>query len=97
MLVAADGCEACDLAVEEHPDLMMLHIMMPEMDGYQVCTKMKSDPALADIYVIVITGATDRSERMRAVHAGADEYITKPIDTSLVLERVRHVLNVIPI
>lgn len=97
VLVASDGCQAYNLAVEEHPDLILLDIMMPEMDGCEVCTKLKADPALADMYVIMLTAKTSRSDRMQAVLAGADEYLTKPFDTALVLDRVRQVLNVMPL
>lgn len=97
MLNAVNGKEAYELAATEKPDLILLDIMMPDMSGYEVCEKIKADPDLSKTYIIMVSAKTQQEDRKQAVHAGADEYITKPYDIRLVRERVQAILNLKPI
>jgi CheY-like chemotaxis protein len=97
VFVAKDGKEALELAERERPDLMLLDVMMPVMGGLEVCEKIKSNPELAHIYIIMITSMATHEDRMNAVLVEADEYITKPYKINLILERVKQVLGVAPL
>jgi CheY-like chemotaxis protein len=91
LLLASNGFEALDLARAYLPDLVLLDIMMPEMDGYTVCEEMRRDPNLADIPVIMITALEGRKARLRGIEAGADDFIPKPYDRMELQARVRTV------
>jgi DNA-binding response OmpR family regulator len=97
VIVAEDGEEAVKLAEQERPDLMLLDVMMPGISGLEVCEKVKSNPDLADTYIIMITSMATHQDRINAVMVEADEYITKPYKINLILERVKQVLNVAPL
>jgi len=97
VFVACDGEEAVAMAEREHPDLVLLDVMMPGKDGYEVCKAIKENPDLADTYVIMVTSRTSTQDRVQAVIAEADEYLTKPYKVNLILERVQQVLNVVPV
>jgi len=77
---ASSGAEALELAATLTPDVMLLDVMMPEMDGFEVCRRIRATPALADIVVIIVTALDDRSSRLQGIEAGADDFITKPFD-----------------
>jgi two-component system, OmpR family, alkaline phosphatase synthesis response regulator PhoP len=94
---AVNGAEALDLAKKEKPELILLDIMMPDMSGYEVSKKIKEDPELQNVYIIMVSAKTQQEDRKQAVHAGADEYITKPFDIRLVRERVQSILDLKPI
>lgn len=86
---ARDGAKALAMARREpHPDLILLDVMMPEIDGYQVCEQLKADPATAGIPVIFITALDAREDEARGLALGAVDYITKPFHTELVKARV---------
>lgn len=89
---ATDGEEALAQIAREKPDLVFLDVMMPKKDGYEVCRILKSDPALADIYVILLTAKGQSKDREKGIDVGADEYITKPFSPSMVVEKVRTIL-----
>jgi two-component system, OmpR family, alkaline phosphatase synthesis response regulator PhoP len=91
---ARDGMEAYIIAKRETPTIMLLDIMMPRMDGFAVCSKLKNCPTTSAIYIMMVTAKTDPEDRMRATLMGADDYITKPYDAMFILERVEQVLNV---
>ena len=86
---AADGKEALARTREFFPDLILLDIMMPELDGFQVCTALKSDPATADIPVIFLSAKTETQDKIKGLEIGGMDYITKPFDRGEVLARVR--------
>ncbi|CAK0745680.1 putative two-component system response regulator [Gammaproteobacteria bacterium] len=88
--VATGGNEALRLAIEEPlPDLILLDIMMPEMDGYEVCRRLKEDEATRDIPIIFLTALTSMEDETRGLELGASDYITKPINPPIVLTRIR--------
>ena len=89
ILVATHGRNALKLAVAEKPDLILLDIVMPEMDGYEVCGKLKMDPVTRNIPVIFITAKTEEDDETRGLEIGAIDYITKPFSTAIVLSRIK--------
>jgi phosphoserine phosphatase RsbU/P len=92
--VATNGGKALALAsAEEKPDLILLDIVMPGMDGYEVCSRLKADPATSEIPVIFLTGQTSAEEETRGFEVGAVDYIHKPFSPAVVKARVRsHIL-----
>lgn len=87
--VASSGAKALRVALQSQPDLILLDIMMPEMDGYEVCRKLKADPATADIPVVFLTAKSEQADEQHGFDLGAVDYITKPISPPLVLARVQ--------
>ena len=85
VLLARDGEEAMALALKEQPDLIILDILMPKKDGYEVCRGLKSDPETAQIQVIMLTGLSQEFDRKKALEVGADDYFTKPFSPSALL------------
>src|SRR5688500_10940312 len=79
-LVAATRREALQLAAEKSPDLILLDVMMPEIDGYQVATLLKTDPATRHIPILMVTALDDRTARLACLNAGAEEFLTKPVE-----------------
>jgi DNA-binding response OmpR family regulator len=75
---AADGEEALELAKSELPDLAVLDVMMPKMDGYEVTRQLRADPATAHIKVILLTASAQEPDVVKGFEAGADDYMTKP-------------------
>jgi len=88
ILTAADGQQALERAAEYHPDLIVLDVVLPKKNGFQVCRQIKSEPATRDIKVIMVTNKTQESDRFWGMKQGADEYITKPIQPQILLESV---------
>lgn len=86
--IAMSGAQALSVAEKKKPDLVLLDISMPEMDGYQVCEKLKSNPVTKDIPVIFLTAKTETEEIIKGFEVGAVDYITKPFKTSELLARV---------
>jgi CheY-like chemotaxis protein len=87
--VALDGEDALDILSEEKTDLVLLDIMMPGMDGYEVCRRMKDNPELKDIPVIFLSGNDQAAEKEKGMALGAVDYLIKPIDPALVREKVK--------
>ena len=94
ILTAEDGAEGLELAQEEKPDLMFLDIMMPKMNGYQVCEKIKQDPELQDIYVIILTAKGQTTDKTKAKDVQANEYLTKPFNPDMILEKACDILDI---
>src|ERR1700751_4289263 len=92
--VATNGQKALALAsADDKPDLILLDIMMPGMDGYEVCSRLKSDPATREIPVIFLTGQTSAEDETRGFEVGAVDYVHKPFSPAVVNARVRsHIL-----
>src|SRR5947209_4334857 len=88
--IATSGARALDLAkVLPQPDLILLDIMMPEMDGYEVCSQLKANPGTRSIPIIFLTGKTDAEDESRGFELGAIDYIHKPFAPVVVQARVR--------
>lgn len=89
LLFADSGEEALRLANATPPDLLLLDVMMPSMDGYEVCRRLRATPALAEVPVIMLTALDDRDSRLRGIESGADDFISKPYDRVELRARVR--------
>jgi len=90
VLTATDGPTALALAAAEKPDIILLDVMMPGMDGFEVCRRLKDDPLTRHIPVVLVTALDGRADRIAGLEAGADEFITKPIDDVIMFSRVRN-------
>jgi adenylate cyclase len=91
---ASDGEEALTKARSEQPDLMLLDVMMPKMDGMEVCRRLKADPALPFMPIIMVTAKADSKDIVAGLEAGADEYLTKPVDHAALVARVKSMLRI---
>jgi adenylate cyclase len=92
-LQAADGEEALAAVKQHAPDLILLDVMMPKLDGVEVCRRLKSDAALPFMPIILLTAKADTKDVVAGLDAGADEYLTKPVDQAALVARVRSVLR----
>lgn len=92
-IMAKDGPEALEAARAFQPDLIVLDIMMPDMDGFDVCRQLKEDPTLASIPVIFLTALSDKEDKLRAFELGADDYLTKPFQADEFVAHVNAVLR----
>jgi adenylate cyclase len=93
MLQAADGEEALAIAREYLPDVILLDVMMPKMDGIEVCRRLKNDPSFPFTPIVLVTAKADSKDVVEGLEAGADEYLTKPIDQLALVARVKSVLR----
>jgi len=93
LLTASDGEEALDVITSSHPSLVFLDIMMPKMDGFDVCYAIKHDLGLHNTYVILLTAKGQEFDRQRGMEVGADMYMTKPFDPDQLLEKTADVLG----
>ena len=94
VLTAANGAEALARTERETPDLLLLDVMMPGMSGYDVCRKIRANPATAVLPVIMVTALDPGQERVKGIDAGADDFLTKPIHQPEILARVRSLLRI---
>lgn len=93
VLEAKDGYEALEAVHQRLPDLMILDIMMPGIDGFAVCEKLRADGKTADLPVIVLSAKTDADSIKRGFEVGATKYLTKPVSPDELTRHVREVLN----
>ncbi len=93
ILSASNGKEGLKLIREERPDLVFLDVMMPKMNGYEVCRTVKSDPELKDTKIILVTAKGQEVDKKQGLEAGAMDYITKPFDPDEILERAKNILE----
>ncbi|MDY0001070.1 MAG: response regulator [Polyangia bacterium] len=89
IVVASDGENAERLILDEKPDLLILDIIMPRMNGFQLCRSLRANPGFRDLPIIMITSMDRESDRYWGLKQGASEYLVKPVDPNLLLERVR--------
>lgn len=90
---AYDGEEALEKARGEHPDLILLDIMMPKMTGYEVCQKLRADESTKNIPIVMITALHEMNDRIKGIEAGADDFISKPFNKAELLARVKALLR----
>ena len=93
-IAATDGVQAMAAVAEKGIDLILLDIMMPKMSGFEVCRRLKDDEATADIPVVMVTALNELGDIERAVAAGTDDFLSKPINKLELLTRVRSLLRV---
>ncbi len=89
VIFAQSGKEAVKLAAKSLPDLILLDIMMPEMDGYEVCRQLKNNPETSDIPIIFVTAMNEEEDETRGLNLGAVDYITKPFSLPIVKARIK--------
>lgn len=90
---ASSGTEALALVAQERPDLILLDVMLPGMDGFKVCARLKSSPETRDIPVVMVTARTKQDDIARGREVGADEYITKPFQSARVTSTIARLLG----
>lgn len=90
---AEDGLEALKKAESEKPDIILLDVMMPKLDGFETCKRLKANPATTHIPIVMITALTDVTDRVKGLEAGADDFLTKPINDLALMARVRSLLR----
>jgi CheY-like chemotaxis protein len=90
---ARDGAETLEKVRSFSPDLILLDIMMPKLSGFEVCEKLKSDPQTKGIMILMVTALSELGDIERAVNAGCDDYLSKPVDKHGLLKRVDNMLR----
>ncbi|MET0399533.1 MAG: response regulator, partial [Longimicrobiaceae bacterium] len=90
---AFSGEEALRAARERSPDLVLLDVMMPGMNGYEVCRRLKADAATAGIPVVFVTALSDTDDKVKAIEAGGDDFLTKPFNRPVLVARIRSLLR----
>jgi serine phosphatase RsbU (regulator of sigma subunit) len=94
IITATDGQQGLDLARTERPDLILLDIMMPKLDGLEVCRRLKGDPSLPFMPIILVTAKSDSKDVVAGLEAGGDEYLTKPVNHAALVARVKSMLRI---
>jgi len=93
VLTAEDGAAALEAVVRDAPDLVLLDVMMPGLNGFQVCEQIKQNPQTTHIPVVMITALDSREDKVRGLEAGADDFLTKPVDDTTLFSRVRSLVR----
>jgi DNA-binding response OmpR family regulator len=93
VVTASDGQEAIDLLGSTRPDLMILDVMMPRKNGFEVCAEVRADPALSRIPILMLTAKGREAEMKKGISLGADAYITKPFSTHDLVAKVHELLQ----
>lgn len=93
VITALNGPEALKKVAEENPDVVLLDVMMPGMDGFEVCRQIKANPKIAHIPVVMVTALTDTEDRVRGLENGADDFLSKPVNDTALMARVRSLVR----
>jgi len=91
--IAVDGRDTLEKVEAFHPDLILLDIMMPKLSGFEVCKKLKDNPQTRSIMILMVTALSEGGDIERAVEAGTDDFLTKPVNKVELLTRVRNMLK----
>lgn len=93
VVTAGDGPSALESIAQNMPDIVLLDVMMPGMDGFEVCRRIKDDPRTTHIPVVMVTALSDSADRVRGLEAGADDFLTKPLNDTALFARVRSLVR----
>src|ERR1700710_2135964 len=93
VVTAFNGLECLAKVAEAAPDIVLLDVMMPGMDGFEVCRRIKADPKTAHVPVVMVTALDQPSDRVAGLEAGADDFLTKPVDDGALFARVRSLVR----
>ncbi len=93
LIFAKNGTEAIEKTIQYLPDIILLDVMMPEMDGFEVCSKIRSNSLTNAIPILIITALDDKDSFIRGIDAGADDFISKPFDRTILRQRVKTILK----
>ena len=93
VMTAMDGATALEIAAAERPDIILLDVMMPGMDGFETCRRLKADPATRHIPVVLVTALDGREDKIKGLGVGADDFVTKPIDDVILFARVKSLVR----
>ena len=88
---AGDGVAGLEMVRRHRPKVVLLDVMMPRMDGYEVCRAIRGDDELSEVFIVVLTARGQKADEMRALEVGADLYMSKPFDDEIVIEVIRDV------
>src|SRR5256885_1790984 len=94
LVTAIDGVDALEKVKQHNPDLILLDIMMPRMSGFQVCKRLKNDPATKDIQILMVTALNEMGDIDQAAECGTDDFVSKPVNKFELLTRVKSLLRV---
>ena len=92
--IARDGQETIDKVVSFHPDVILLDVMMPKFSGFEVCRKLKDDPGTSDIMILMVTALNELGDIERAVEAGTDDFLSKPVNRVELVKRIQNMLKI---
>ena len=93
VITATNGLEALETARKEHPQMILLDVLMPGKNGFQVCRQLKTDPATSDIKIIIVSSKCQESDRFWGLKQGADEYLAKPFNDEILLNHISTLLG----
>jgi len=94
MFIATNGQEAYEIIQKEKPQLVFLDVMMPKMNGFEVCQKIKIDLEMEDVHIILLTAKGQEMDKEKGLSVGANEYMTKPFDPDSILNKAMNILGV---
>ena len=90
---ATNGMTGLRMAKEENPDLLLLDVMLPGIDGFEICSRLRSDPQTAELPIIMLSAKGQEADRTAGLNVGANEYLTKPVDRTVLLEKMAVLLS----
>lgn len=92
VITASNGMTGLRMAKEENPDLLILDVMLPGLDGFEICSRLRQDPPTAGLPIIMLSAKGQEADKTTGLKVGANEYLTKPVDRTLLLEKVTSLL-----